>query len=132
MKYVDRILSAVLSVLLLCTYHQLTLAQVSSTTSGSWNNGSTWNSSMTPQVGDDVIISSGTTVTVDLSNTSVLKSVVVESNAELVITTNGYIVIGVAGWGRSLTVHGVLTLQNGGAITVNGAWMHFYGTVNMN
>jgi hypothetical protein len=127
---IAKLFFAVLIAIALCP--TTTLTQVYSAGTGNWNDGSTWSTFSPPQISEDVIISSGHTVTVNLSNTSALKSVVIETNSELVITGSGYIVIGNAGWGRSLTVNGTMSIENGGAITVNGAWIHIYGTVNMN
>ncbi|MBR9976042.1 MAG: T9SS type A sorting domain-containing protein [Bacteroidetes bacterium] len=118
-------------VLLLAVFINRGVSQTTSITSGSYNDGATWSTSAPPQQNQHVVIASGTTVTVTMSNTAQLYSITIESGGTLVIGSGGYIVVGSSGWGKKVDVTGTLTLENGGAITVGGAYIYVDGTVNM-
>lgn len=66
---------------------KLLAVTVTSQGNGNWSNVGTWGGTL-PQVGDDVVILSGTIVNLN-QNTAVLSSLTIEPGAQLLLTVNG-------------------------------------------
>ena len=113
------------------------LSQVHATTrtsvaSGNWSNAATWGGTV-PQSGDDVVISSGNTVTIDVS-----------PNNTNNLTVTGTLQFDATGTGRAWTVTGGITISSGGSfnclapgtatthlLTYSGTAISNGGTFNM-
>ncbi len=76
-----------------------------SSNSGNWNTAGTWSCNHVPAAGDNVIIASGHTITVDIDTTSLAS-----------LTVNGALVIGNDGTARTVTVSGDVSIASGGSI----------------
>ena len=140
--------------ILFFTSSLLHAATIYSTTNGNWSSGSTWSHSengttcnCTPASGDNVIISSGQTVTVDITN-AVCASLQLGSpnsgngngtlqfNANTQLTVSSAVVLGNFG---STSRNGILTMTNGGTLicgsiasnSTNDAFNYGTGTIQL-
>jgi hypothetical protein len=80
-----------------------------STGSGNWSSSSTWSPSGVPANGDDVIIATGNTVTINVTTNNVAS-----------ITITGTLTIGNNGTNRTVTVTGNVTVNAGGVFNTAG------------
>ena len=106
MKFYLKIL--LLIILIPLTFSNLLSETKTSLTSGSWNNPAIWSPAGVPITDDDVIIKSGTIITID-SNTDILKSIIIESGAILQGDGNGWFLNIGNGIGNDFTNEGILS-----------------------
>lgn len=85
------------------------IAQVTLVTSGNWSNPANWDSGYVPTMGSDVIIPSGKTDSVDISN-AVCKNITISGNHHFARTD-----------GNGIKIHGNIVVNNGGRFRMSNA-----------
>ncbi|MGC4038956.1 MAG: G8 domain-containing protein [Chitinophagaceae bacterium] len=78
-------------------------------TTGNWNTAGTWSPNGIPSAGDNVIIPSGKTVTIDVTTSSISS-----------ITISGTLTIGNNNTNRTVTITGNITINTGGKLSTAG------------
>lgn len=104
-----------------------TLVSYQSTTSGNWNNPTTWLGGVVPPIGvcEQVFIMNGHNVTVN-SAVNAAKSLVINTGGTLTVAS-GDLTIGCIDKNNSLTNNGTLTVS-GGILNVNGSVLNSNGS----
>ncbi|MEI7802092.1 MAG: fibronectin type III domain-containing protein [Bacteroidota bacterium] len=124
--------SFLITVFLLINQFSIQAANKVTVASGNWNNTAVWGGAV-PLAGDNISISAGHTVTVNVNPPSVVN-----------VTVNGTLSFDATGTGRSMTVTGTLTISNTGilncvapgsatthTLNYNGTALTNNGTINM-